>query len=298
MTPPLVSVIIPCYRAGRYVGETLAAVRAQTHPNWEILLCEDGVLDDTAQQVAAFSATTKNPVRFFQNPTNLGVSRTRNRLIDESAGEYLAFVDADDLWPPDYLEKSLTRLAAAKADWQIGGADLIDENGRALNNQIIPPVVPASAIPTELLKHSFILPSAVVAHRRVFEGGLRFDSSFPIGEDLDLWIRVIRAGFKPLIVAEPLIRYRKHPTSATSDPVRFPEEFSRVLERYLGDEIVDQRLCRENVRTMLTSVARMTWRQDPARALKALHRLFRIAPFHVRAWPFFVMAKAAQLTSS
>jgi hypothetical protein len=71
-----------------------------------------------------------------------------------------------------------------------------------------------------------------------------------------------------------------------------------VLERYLGDSIVDQKLCRANVSTMLTSVARMTWRQDPPRALKALHRLFRVAPFHVQAWPFFVMAKVAQLTSS
>jgi hypothetical protein len=154
------------------------------------------------------------------------------------------------------------------------------------------------AIPTELLKHSFILPSAVVAHRRLFEGGLRFDSRFPIGEDLDLWIRVIRAGFKPLLVAEPLIRYRKHPASATADPVRFPEEFSRVFERYLGDPIVDQRLCREQVGTMLTSVARMTWRREPARAANALRRLFRVAPWHVQAWPFFIMAKASQLTSS
>src|SRR5690242_20507291 len=93
-TPPLVSVIIPCYRAGRYVRETLEAVRAQTHPHWEILLCEDGVLDDTGAQVAAFATTTSNAVRTFQNPTNLGVSRTRNRLIDEARGAYLAFVDA------------------------------------------------------------------------------------------------------------------------------------------------------------------------------------------------------------
>src|ERR1051326_2681150 len=126
--PPLVSIIIPCYRAGRHVRDTLDAVRSQTHAHWEIMLCEDGVLDDTGQQVAAFAATTPNPVRVFQNPTNLGVSRTRNRLIDEARGTFLAFVDADDLWPPDYLEKSLQRIADAKADWQIGGADLIDEN--------------------------------------------------------------------------------------------------------------------------------------------------------------------------
>lgn len=298
MTPPLVSILIPAYRAVRYLGETLASIRAQTHPRWEILVYEDGIFDDTAALVKAFAATTGNPVRLFQGETNRGVSRARNALLDAIEGEYVAFLDADDLWPVDYLENALRHLSLADADWMIAGAELIDQEGHPLGQQMIPPAVAAESIPNELLKCSFILPSAVVAHRRVFGTGLRFDSSFPIGEDLDLWLRMIRAGFKPVIVPGLLIRYRKHPASATADPVRFPEEFSRMFERYLGDPIVDQRLLRQELCAMLTSVARMTWRREPARALGALRRLFRLAPWQVRAWPFFVMAKASQLTSS
>jgi glycosyltransferase involved in cell wall biosynthesis len=298
MTAPLVSIIIPAYRASRYIGETFTSIRAQTHPQWEVLVFEDGIFDDTAAQVEKFSATTTNSVRLQQSQTNLGVSRARNALLDAARGEYIAFLDADDTWTSRYLENAIKRLELAGADWMIGGARLIDGNGQSLKREIIPPVVSAAAIPTELLKHSFILPSAVVAHRRVFETGLRFESSFPIGEDLDLWIRVVGAGFKPVIVPEPLIDYRKHPASATADPVRFPEEFSRLFERYLGNPIVDQQLCRAGLGSMLTSVARMSWRRDPERALRALRRLFRVTPWHVPAWPFFVMAKAAQLTSS
>lgn len=298
MSSLLVSIIIPAHRAARYLPETLGAIRDQTHSHWELLICEDGVFDQTAELVREFSKTTTNPVRLIQNQTNQGVSRARNALIDAATGTYLAFVDADDLWPPDYLQRALERLGASGADWQIAGARFIDESGVSMNQEMVPPAVSVEKIPTELLKQSFILPSAVVAHRRIFDQGLRFDPRFPIGEDLELWIRVIRAGFKPVIVREPLIRYRKHPTSATADPVRFPEEFSRVFELYVGDPIVDQRVCRNSIRTMLIMVARMTWRKNPSRALLALHRLFRIAPWYAPGWVFFLLAKFRQRIAS
>jgi len=294
MTAPLVSIVIPAYRAARYLGETIASVRAQTHTQWELLICEDGVVDDTADQVRAFAATTPNPVRLWQNRINQGVSRTRNLLIDAAVGTYLAFLDADDLWPPAYLASALERLERSRADWQIVGVEFIDGDGGLLGRREIPPVIPFETIPTALLRHSYILPSAVVAHRRIFDHGLRFDSRFPIGEDVDLWIAIIRAGFRPLVVPEAGCKYRKHPEGATADVIRLPEEFSRVFERYLGDPIVDQRLCRGSICSMLTSVARMTWRRQPQRALAALGRLFQVSPWHLPAWPWFILAKASQ----
>ena len=298
MTTPLVSIVIPAYRAGRYLGETLASIRAQTHPHWEILLGEDGVFDDTAEQVAAFATATANPVRLFQNKTNLGVSRTRNLLLDAAAGDFVAFLDADDTWTSDHLAYSLALMVEEKTDWIIGGTNLTDPAGQTTEADILPAPRPTVEIPTELLRHNFILTGGVVARAKVFAGGLRFIPELVIGEDLDFWIRIIEAGHRPSFSQRATFNYRKHPTSTTADPVVFQEEFARLFERYVGDPLVDQRLLREGLCAMLTSVARMTWRREPARALGALRRLFRIEPWHLQAWPFFIMAKASQLTSS
>lgn len=298
MSAPGVSVIIPAYKAERHLPETLACIRQQTYTDWELLICEDGAFDRTPEIVAAFAAQVPQRVQLLRHPRNLGVSRTRNALIDAAAGTYLAFVDADDLWPVNYLDTALRRLQESGADWTVTGAAFIDEQGRDLGRTMIPPVVTPDQIPNALLRQSFILPSAVVAHRNVFATGLRFDSAYPIGEDLDLWIRLIEAGFKPLLVHEAGIRYRKHPTSATADMVRFPEEFSRVFERHLSNPLVDTRHCRQAISSMLLNVARMTWKRDPARALRALQRLFRIDRWNPKGRVFYTLARFRLFTSS
>jgi glycosyltransferase involved in cell wall biosynthesis len=298
MTTKLVSIIIPAYRAARYLRETLESIRAQTHPHWEILIGEDGIFDDTAAVVAAFAVTTANPVRLFQNQTNLGVSRTRNLLLDAVKGDFVAFLDADDTWTPDHLAYSLARMEEEKTDWIIGGTNLTNPDGKITEPNILPAPRPSEAVPTDLLRHNFILTGGVVTRAKVFTAGLRFVPDLVIGEDLDVWIRIIEAGNRPSFSQRATFNYRKHPSSTTADPVVFQEEFARLYERYVGDPLVDQRLLRNGVADMLTSVARMTWRREPARALGALRRLFRIQPWHVQAWPFFIMAKASQLTSS
>jgi len=149
--------------------------------------------------------------------------------------------------------------------------------------------MPAAEIPTSLLRHNFILTSSIVARATVFSDGLRFDPSLRIGEDLDLCIRVIRDGFKPAFERRATLNYRKHPTSTTADSVRFPEEFAKVAEKYLGDPIVDQIFCRRAVEGLLLDVARMTWRHEPARARAALTRLFRVNPWALRAWPYAML---------
>lgn len=296
--PPLISIVIPAYRAARYIGPTLASVRAQTHPRWEILIGEDGIFDDTARQVSAFAATTANPVRLFQHEKNLGVSRTRNELLEVAQGEYIAFLDADDTWTPDHLSYSLECMATEQTDWVIGGTNLMDSQGRIYQADILPAPVPPAAIPTALLQHNFILTGSVVARAKVFPQGRRFVEQLIIGEDLDLWIQIVAAGHRPSFSKRATFNYRKHPSSTTADPVVFQEEFSRLYERYVGNPIVDQQRCKGVASSMLLAVARMTWRREPARALAALRRLFRIAPWHPAAWRFFVMAKISQLTSS
>ena len=172
----------------------------------------------------------------------------------------------------------------------IGGSNLIDPNGQLLKADILPAAVPADEIPTRLLQHNFILTSAIVARSEVFGDHLRFDPSLAVGEDLDVWIQVVRQGFRPAFSRRATLNYRKHPTSATANHIRFSEEFSRVFEKYLGDPVVDQQICRGGIRDLLTTVARMTWRREPDRAVAALARLARVGPLPARSQAYQILA--------
>src|SRR4051812_42291654 len=88
----LVSVIMPCYRAERFLGEALQSVAAQTHPQWELLVVEDGARDATESIVAAFrAAQSAERLRFFQHPENRGVSAARNTALEHARGAFVAF---------------------------------------------------------------------------------------------------------------------------------------------------------------------------------------------------------------
>lgn len=282
-SPELVSVIIPAHRAAAYLVQTLASVAAQTHPNWEVLVMEDGVYDETSSIVADFAARG-HLVRHFVHPENRGVSHARNRLLDEARGAYVAFLDADDTWQPDHLAHSLALLRDPAVSWVIGGLNLIDPVGRVLKSDVLAPDLPVAAIPATLLAHNFILTSGMVLRTRVFAGGLRFDPTIKVGEDLDLCLRLLREKHLPVRSTRATLNYRKHPSSTTADPVRFSEEFARLFEKHLANPDLPAGHCLRGVVGQLLNVTRMTWRRDPARARSALRRLFMASPWVPRAW--------------
>ena len=99
-----ISVVIPCYNGGRFLGETLTSVMHQTYPAYEVLVIDDGSTDDSA----AIAESYGPPVRVIRQP-NRGESIARNRGIEEARGEWVAFLDADDLWSPTKLQQQLER---------------------------------------------------------------------------------------------------------------------------------------------------------------------------------------------
>ncbi len=291
MSSPLVSVVIPAHRAAAYLGQTLASVANQTWTHWEVLVFEDGIVDESAAIVRAFAATTTNRVELRQSAANLGVSRARNNLLDTARGTHVAFLDADDTWEPDHLAYALQCLDTDHAPWFVGGSNTIDPLGRLIGRDVLPPALPAAEIPTRLLQHNFVLTGAVVARAEVFAAGLRFDPALKIGEDLDLWIQLLGAGHLPAFGTRATFNYRKHPASTTADPVRFPEEFAVLFEKHLNNPAVDRRVCGRLLADMLVNVARMTWRREPRRARVVLARLFRLSLWQPRAWPYWLLAR-------
>jgi len=284
MSPGLVSILIPAYRAGQYIGQTLESIRAQTYTNWEVLVLEDGIFDDTATTVRAFAASVSQPVRLVQREKNAGVSRARNSLLDLAQGEFIAFLDADDLWLPDHLAYSIDRLDSEKADWIVGGLNLIDPQNKLIEADVLPEIVPPEALPTRLLAYNFILPSAMVSRSHVFAGGLRFDHTLSVGEDLDLCIRIVDARHRVTYSQRATLNYRKHPTSATADPARFSEGMTELYEKYLHSPLVNRPACKRSLRNALLNTARLTRKRQPERCARAAKRLVQLSPWNLRAW--------------
>jgi len=107
MSPPLITVIIGAYNAERYLAEAIESVLAQTHPNLELIVVDDGSTDRTGEIAESYG----EPVRCIRQ-RNGGMAASRNRAIPEARGDYLAFLDADDRFPPDKLERQLAVFEA------------------------------------------------------------------------------------------------------------------------------------------------------------------------------------------
>jgi len=102
----LVSIVMPSYNTGSYICKSIESVQGQTYPNWELLIVDDCSADDTEAMVAQYLQDTR--IRFLKNEKNSGAAISRNRALQEAKGKWIAFLDSDDLWHPEKLEKQLT----------------------------------------------------------------------------------------------------------------------------------------------------------------------------------------------
>lgn len=101
----LVSIIMPSYNTGRFIGETIQSVLAQSYSNWELIIVDDCSKDNTDEVVNQY--LTDKRIRYIKNETNSGAAVSRNRALRAAKGRWIAFLDSDDLWEPDKLEKQI-----------------------------------------------------------------------------------------------------------------------------------------------------------------------------------------------
>ena len=105
MIKELVSIIMPSYNTAQYIGETIGSVLAQTYTNWELIIVDDCSTDHTEEVVQPFLVDKR--IRFLKNPKNSGAAIARNYALREAQGKWIAFLDSDDIWFPEKLEKQI-----------------------------------------------------------------------------------------------------------------------------------------------------------------------------------------------
>ena len=129
MVDGLVSVIMPSWNTAKYIGESIQSVIDQTYKNWELIIVDDRSTDNTEEVINTFNDSR---IRYYKNSNNLGAALTRNRALREAKGEWIAFLDSDDLWQPNKLKEQLGFMNKNNYVFSYHNYEKIDENSNSL----------------------------------------------------------------------------------------------------------------------------------------------------------------------
>ena len=231
MTEALVSAVIPAYNYGHFVTEAVKSALNQTYPNVEVIVVDDGSTDGTADILKPFDSR----IRYLYQ-ANKGLSAARNTGIRAARGEWVAFLDADDLWHPSKTE---TQLKAISRDSRIG---LIG----SLPAASLPPQLEAAPRVRPLSVRDFLVsiptgPSGTMVRRECFDRAGFFDEQLTSVEDRDMWLRVA-ASFKCVQVQSPCWWYRPHAGQMSRHAGRMHENYEKVLRKFFGQHPDQRRL--------------------------------------------------------
>ena len=284
---PVVSVIIPCYRGERFIMEAIDSVLSQADDAVEVLVVDDGSPDRSAELVAAAG---DRRVQLLRHEGNRGIAAARNTGLARAQGEFIAFLDQDDLWRKGRLEAQLRVLR----DDQAGNVVLVfcdtlvrDEAGREWRGHGVPPRVrefPPPALLAALVREKFVILGAALIRRRALLAAGTFDESIRGGsDDFDMLVRLAERGAFAH-VPEPLFLRRLHAANYTSAELMIEESLvviDRVGVRHPGlgraVRIGRARKFYRRASDALVIGAHARARADYARALRAW-------PWQPRAW--------------
>ncbi len=212
---PLVSVALAAFNAERFVGEALASLSAQTLPDLEVLVADDGSADRTAARVEE-AARRDGRIRLLRLGRNRGQAAALNAAADEARGRYLAVMDADDLAPPDRLAGQVQVLERDPELILVGGAVQTFSDGRSEPGAVWRYAEEDGAIRARnLFKSEFISAAMTFDREKLLAHRLRFDDRFRIGNDWDLSSRALRAG-RAANLPQVVLRYRMHGAQMTA----------------------------------------------------------------------------------
>lgn len=223
---PKVSVVIPAYNAITYLPETLDSVLKQTFTDFEVLLINDGSTDS----VVTWASEITDPRVRLISQENQGLPGARNTGITHAQGEYIAFLDADDLWEPTKLEKQVQSFQGNPAvgvvyTWTL----LIQEHGKPTGRIFASQAegnVWRQLLETDVISNG----SSAMVRRDCFEAVGVFDRTLTSAEDLDMWLR-IAVHYQFAVVKEPLTLYRQYSSSMSKNRQRMFQNLRTVIEK-------------------------------------------------------------------
>ena len=231
----LVSVIIPTYNREILVKKALDSVLGQTYENFEIIVINDGSTDNTGNILNEYKKQYPDKV-FVVNQVNSGQVVARNNGIQSCRGEFVAFLDSDDIWLEDKLEKQMP-LFSKRVGLVYCGINEIDGHGNVINTVACQPGMRGNIYHDLLVKNRMTGGSVVITRSSIDKVGL-FDTKLQAAENWDLWIRIAKE-YLVDYVDEPLINYRKHGGNMSGNSQVMAEATERIFQKHFPVVPVD-----------------------------------------------------------
>lgn len=212
----MVTIIMPAYNCEKYLTAAVESVIKQSFVDWRLLILDDCSTDGT-RALAERLAESDARITALHNERNMGVSRTRNRGVQESDTDWIAFLDSDDMWAPDKLQKQFSVVAShPEAKLLFTGSAFIRESGERYDYVLH---VPEQIDRKELLKQNIVSCSSVLVKRDLL---LRYPmpDKRMMHEDYTVWLRILAEEPYAYAVNEPLLIYRKYQASKSGNKIK------------------------------------------------------------------------------
>lgn len=223
----LVSVIMPAYNASGYIAESIRSVQQQSFEDWELLVIDDASKDGTSEIVEALRAEDSR-IKLHVLPTNQGAGFSRNIGIKAATGDYISFLDADDLWKPHKIQTQLDLMKNENVQVCFSSYELIDEWGKSLQKQI----KALQFLPFKKLKKANYIGNLTGMYN-ASELGKIFCPLIRKRQDWGLWLLAVeKAGFAKGI-QEPLAVYRERENSISGNKIEMLQYNYRVYREVL-----------------------------------------------------------------
>jgi glycosyltransferase involved in cell wall biosynthesis len=203
-----VSIITPTFNSERFIAETILSVQAQTYKDWEMIIVDDCSTDRTAEIVASFQEKDSR-IKYLYNSTNKGSAFSRNLALQEAKGKWIAFLDSDDLWHPEKLEKQIEFMTRNDIHFSYTNYCEIDESSKEVGVLISGPEVI-----TNKLMRAYCWPGCLTVMYDAEFLGLMQTAEIKINEEYALWIKISSVA-NCYLLDENLAKYRRHNNSLT-----------------------------------------------------------------------------------
>lgn len=226
MNTPLVSVIMPAYNAEKYIEKAIESVLCQTSISYELIIIIDGSSDNTVSILKRYR--DHEAITIIENERNIGVAASRNKGIAMAKGKYIAFLDTDDWWTSDKLERQVALIEEKHCVLTYTARELFDDNGNPTGNTI--PVREEISYEA-LVKHNIINCSSVLMETAVArEFYMEHDDSH---EDYLMWLKVLKKYKIAYGINEPLLKYRLSTHGKSRNKLK-SAKMNYKVHRYLG----------------------------------------------------------------
>lgn len=209
----MVSIVVPVYNAANYIENTIEMVCRQTYKDWELILVDDASRDESAQIIENYVKNQGKRIRLIRKKVNQGAAEARNTGIDASSGRYIAFLDADDVWDPEKLEKQVAYMERTGAAFCFHAYEFGDENANPTGKIVH---VPEKLKYKQALSRTIIFTTTVMFDTEKIDMEIIHMPNVP-SEDTATWWRILKSGYEAYGLDENLAIYRRPARSLSSN---------------------------------------------------------------------------------